>query len=119
MYQGERLFVLLDALSTAVASAEKHSRRRQVLEDLIEANNQEGQRDEILDTLKALLRSYSTMSGSTRSELERLGFQILEDGKHYKLIFRGDERYPFILSKTGSDHRGGMNAFSDLKKRLF
>lgn len=119
LYQGERLSVLLDALSNAVASAEQHSRRRQVLEDLIEANNQEGQREEILATLKPLLRSYSSMNGSTKSELERLGFEILEDGKHYKLIFRGDDRYPFILAKTGSDYRGGMNAFSDLKKRLF
>lgn len=119
LYQGERLSILLDALSTAVESAEQHSRRRQILEDLIEANNQEGQREEILDTLKGLLRSYSSMNGSTRSELERLGFQVLEDGKHYKLIFRGDERYPIILAKTGSDHRGGMNAFSDFKKRLF
>ncbi|MEW6692370.1 MAG: hypothetical protein AB1340_06010 [Pseudomonadota bacterium] len=119
LYQGERLCILLDALSSAVGSTEPHSRRRMVLEDMIEANTQEGQRESILSSLKEVLRSYTAMNGTIRSELERLGFEISEEGKHYKLSFRGDKRYPFILPKTGSDHRGGLNAFSDLKKRLF
>jgi hypothetical protein len=59
------------------------------------------------------------MTSSNRAELESLGFDIQDDGKHYKLIYRGDARYPFILAKTGSDWRGGMNAFSDLKRRIF
>lgn len=119
LYQGERLSILLDALSQAIDLTEPHSRRRMVLEDLISSNTQEGQRESILQTLKSVLRSYSTMNGEIRSELESLGFSIAEEGKHYKLTFRGDERYRFTLPKTGSDHRGGLNSFSDLRKKLF
>ena len=119
LYQGERLSIIVDALRQAIDSTEKHSRRNNVLEDLITSNVQEGEKESILGTLKRILQSYRSMNPSTKKELERIGFEILEDGKHYKLIFRGDQRYPFILAKTGSDHRGGMNSFSEIKKRLF
>lgn len=119
LYQGERVSIVLDALENALGTSEPHSRRSMVLDDLITTNTQEGQRSVMLDELKELLRTYDSMTSSTKRALERLGFEVFEEGKHHKLIFRGDNRYPFILAKTGSDHRGGLNAFSDLKKKLF
>ena len=119
LFQGERLSVVMDALGKELATCEPFSRRKSIVEDLISSNDQEGQLEPILSELKELLRQYSSMTAVARSTFERLGFQILEDGKHYKLIFRGDKRFPFTLPKTGSDHRGGLNAFSDMKKKLF
>lgn len=119
LYQGERLSFIAEALEVSLNSAEPHSRRYHILTDLFNSNSRPGEKETILDSLKELLRAYREMDSSTRSELERLGFVINEDGKHYKLIFRGEERCPFILPKTGSDHRGGLNSFSDIKKRLF
>jgi hypothetical protein len=119
MYQGEQLALIVDALKVSASSAELHSRRRDILDALVARNENPGDREEILERLKEVLRQYSSMTATVRAELEDLGFVIYEDGKHYKLLFQDDTRYPFILPKTGSDWRGGLNAFSDLKKRLF
>lgn len=119
LYQAERLDILIDVLKPAAEAAEPHSRRRDVLQDIIDQNENSGERDEILERLKTVLRQYNSMTSSSRAELESLGFAIHDEGKHYKLIYRDDSRYPFILAKTGSDWRGGMNAFSDLKRRIF
>lgn len=119
LYQGEQVGLIVESLKVAASSAEPHSRRRQLLDALVESNNNPGDRESILERLKELLRQYTSMTAPVRAELEALGFTILEDGKHYKLIFRDDTRYPFILPKSGSDWRGGLNAFSNLKKRLF
>ena len=59
------------------------------------------------------------MDNKTRSALTRLGFDLSEDGKHYKAVFHGDPRYMFTLPKTSSDHRAGLNIFSDIKNKLF
>ena len=55
------------------------------------------------------LRGYKTMSSSLRRYLEGIGFIITEDGKHYRLTYRGDARYHTTLSKTASDYREGDN----------
>lgn len=119
LYQGEQLGLIIECLKAAAISAEPHSRRRNLLDALVVSNDNPGDREEILDRLKELLRQYTSMTALARAELEALGFTISEDGKHYKLLFQDDTRYPFILPKTGSDRRGGLNAFSALKKTLF
>jgi hypothetical protein len=121
LYQGERLGIIIDALEKELASTEERSRRHVVVSDLLASNAVTGhsEKDQILNLLKASLRGYTTMSASMRKELERSGFVISEDGKHYKLVFRGDDRYSCVLPKTGSDHRGGLNAFAEIKSRLF
>lgn len=119
LYQAERLDIVIDSLKGAINSAEQNSRRRDVLNDIIANHKNPGEREQILDELKNILRQYSSMTPSIRSNLESLGFDISDEGKHYKLLYRGDSRYPFVLSKSGSDWRSGMNAFSDLKRRMF
>lgn len=119
LYQGEQIGLIIESLKAAASGAEPHSRRRQLLDALVASNDNPGDREEILERLKELLRPYTSMTAPVRSEFEALGFTILEDGKHYKLLFQGDTRYPFVLPKTGSDWRGGLNAFSQLKKKLF
>ncbi|MFZ5635344.1 MAG: hypothetical protein ACOY82_02025 [Pseudomonadota bacterium] len=118
-YQGEQLGFIAEALKNAKDSSEPHSRRSHVFESIINNNENPGDRDEILDRLKSTLRQYTSLTSSIRAELEDLGFYIHDEGKHYKLLFNNDSRYPFVLPKTGSDWRGGMNAFSDLKKKIF
>lgn len=119
LHQAERLDILIDVLKPAAEAAEPNSRRRDILQDFIDQNENSGERDAILERLKQALRQYNSMTPLVRAELESLGFVIHDEGKHYKLIYRNDSRYPFILAKTGSDWRGGMNAFSDLKRRVF
>ena len=119
LYQGEQLGLVVEALQKAEEASEAHSRRKDIFKSLIDNNRNPGDRDEFLNRLKEALRQYTSMTSSVRAELEDIGFVIYEDGKHYKLLFRDDERYPFVLPKTGSDWRGGLNAYSDLRKRIF
>ena len=44
-----------------------------------------------------------------KRQLIDLGFEITEDGKHYKVTYYGDDRYHTVFAKTPSDGRSGKN----------
>ena len=107
-------------IEDAVTRVPQDSRRQHVLTSILETNKLddnplEGRREQ----LKKLLRGMSTIDGKMRRELEDMGFSISEDGKHFKLVFQGDDRYTYTLPKSGSDWRGGLNAASDIARLLF
>ena len=87
--------------------------------DLLKANAASGTRQRIEEEIKSLLKTYRDMDARTRNSLARLGFDLPEDGKHYKAVFQGDGRYTFTLPKTSSDHRAGKNMASDINNTLF
>ena len=119
LYSGEFNGVVKDALLDATSRIQPNSRRQDILSSIIESLDSSTSSNENREELKRLLRNYTTMDKSTRVGLEALGFSISEDGKHYKLVYHDDDRYTFALPKSGSDHRGGLNAASDIGKRLF
>jgi len=118
-YTGELLNIVLDALREAQRGLSEESRRAHVLSAIINTNGADGEAKKNRELLKQVLRDYRSMDARTRKALSDMGFSIEDDGKHYKLMFKGDERYVFTLAKTGSDYRGGLNAASDIGKRLF
>ena len=119
LYAGEITQIILDAIEEMQPRVPADSRRSHVLAavtcDMAPIAAAKDNREQ----LKEILRAYRNMDGKTQKALEKMGFSITEDGKHYKLVFQGDDRYTFTLAKTGSDHRGGLNAASDIAKRLF
>lgn len=119
LYPGEINSVILDALNSAAFNVQDGSRRQHVLAGIIRVNEIPDQARESRNKLKEILRDYKSMDKFTKRGLEELGFSISEDGKHYKLVYHGDDRYTFALAKTGSDHRGGLNSASDIGKRIF
>ncbi len=98
--------------------ARENSRRQHVLVDLLASNQPSRNGAKLEDEIKSLFKTYRDMDAPTRSALLRLGFDISEDGKHYKVIFQGDGRYTFTLPKTSSDHRAGKNIASDITNAL-
>jgi hypothetical protein len=120
LYEGEVRDVIISALKDAVERvAHPGSRREHVLRDLLAANKPGGRADAMSEEIKSLLRDYRQMDAKTRTALTRLGFDLSEEGKHWKAIFQGDPRYTFTLPKTGSDHRGGLNMVRDINNALF
>lgn len=111
--------VVRDAIDGAQEHVPNDSRRAHILHAIVENTPRTDAAKEYKEILKETLRAYRTMDGKTRKVLENMGFSISEEGKHYKLVFQNDDRYTFTLSKSGSDHRGGLNAASDIAKRLF
>jgi hypothetical protein len=118
-YPGEMATFIGDALVDAVDRTVRDSRRRHVLSAVAAANPPGGEARERREQLKTLLRDYRRLDAKTERGLRDLGFDIEQDGKHYKLTYQGDERYVMPLPKSGSDHRGGLNAAADIARLLF
>lgn len=119
LYEHETNEIVVEALQEALRMAKQGSRREHVLASLVRKNISTGERQRLVQEVKALLKTYRNMDARIYHSLARLGFDITDDGKHYKAIFQGDGRYTFILPKTSSDHRAGKNVASDIVKTLF
>lgn len=119
LFPNEITGVVLDALRGAAASVTKDSRRDHILQSVIGSNSLNSEAGSRRDLLKELLRGHESLTQKTRKGLEGLGFTVLEEGKHLKLLYQGDDRYTFSLPKSGSDHRGGLNAAGDIGRLLY
>ncbi|MCC7134182.1 MAG: hypothetical protein IT352_16105 [Gemmatimonadales bacterium] len=119
-YPGEIASLALAALEDALERQPADSRRRHVLLSILASNPRGPDRaGEHRERLKDLLRGSRTVDAKIRRGLEDMGFAISEAGKHYKLVFQGDDRYTYTLPKSGSDNRGGLNAASQIGRLLF
>ena len=118
-YPGEIRDLLLTQLSDTLSSVGDKTRRRDVIEDILSANEWDHRSEKNAEEIKKLLKTYAGMTSAIRQKLESLGFVITEDGKHYKLTYYGDDRYQIILSKTPSDIRTGKNSSQKLSKMVF
>lgn len=117
-YQGEIKDMVLSTLENAVSNLPKNTRRADVLNDIIRRNDFKHLGDKKKQKIKDLLKGYDGLKNSLKQELIALGFEIKEDGKHYKLTYFGDERYSTILAKTPSDHREGKNGATDICRNM-
>lgn len=118
-YQGEIKDIILTILEEAIANLYPNSRRMHIVQDVIQSNDFKHQTDKNAEEAKRLLKSYSGMPAKLRQDIERLGFEISDDGKHYKLRYHGDGRYTVTIAKTPSDGRSGKNTLQDLIHLVF
>lgn len=119
LYPQEVRDLVISVLRDSLRNLREGSRRQHLVKDLLEANAATGAVSKMDTAIKSIMRTYQSMDAKSRSELSALGFDISEDGKHYKITFRGDPRYMFTLPKTSSDHRSGKNLSSDITGTLF
>lgn len=113
-YAGERKDILLSVLGDALSSLKQGSRRRDVVASVLAANGDRERQKKREQELKAALRGYVSMDASLRTRLQKFGFVIDGAGKHYNLIYYGDNRYAYTISRTASDKRAGLNAASSI-----
>lgn len=119
LYENEYKELLLSILTKTSAQIHANSRRQHILEDVLSSNTVADSIESKCAEIKAQLKGYRTMTSETRRFLEELGFEITGDGKHYKAVFMGDNRYTVSIPKTSSDHRAGMNLASEIINLLF
>lgn len=118
-YNDEIKNIILESLEKSIINTKENSRRNHILSSLL-ANNKKSQEMTIRkERLKKALTGYRSMDKSTARMLKQLGFELSEEGKHWKVTYNGDSRYVYILPKTGSDHRGALNAISDINNMIF
>ena len=108
-YPGEIKDILLSTLSEALKGVQQKSRRADIIRDIIRNNDYQKLSLAKAEELKRIMKNYDGMSAKTRSALKALGFEIAEDGKHYKVSYYGDGRYQTVYAKTPSDGRSGKN----------
>lgn len=117
-YQGEIKEMILDAIAEKLKNLGQKTRRWVVLNDVLQNNDYQEVSDERERIVKALFKDYKTLSGSMRQQLSELGFEVTEEGKHYRLTYYGDGRYKTMIAKTGSDWREGKNIASVIIKNM-
>ena len=109
IYVGE----IKDLVMKAITEYSKNvsGRREKIFMDILDSNGgYQGLADDRIKRLKTAFRSGGGLTPALRKELTSLGFDIIDDGKHYKLVYGGDSRYFTSLSRTPSDVRSGKNA---------
>lgn len=87
------------------------SRKFHLLASLLSVNEVSTRGRDFPKLLKGVFSNCSFRSICSSRELRKLGFSV-EEGSHSKVIFHGDRRYIFALSKTPSDVRALENASS-------
>lgn len=117
-YLGEIRGIILDVLSDYQKKCHKETRRDHIIRDLLENNDYNKLPAKKKDKIKKILKGYRTMTGSLKKQLEDLGFEISEDGKHYKWTYFGDHRYVETVAKTSSDSRAGLNIASYIENLI-
>lgn len=123
-YEGEYREIVLDVLQEKLKSYDGTAnetmryRRADVLQDIINNNEFTGEVEQRKKELKNIFTGYKKMSDKQEAALRKLGYVIISDNTHYKLVYAGDERYTFILPKTSSDGKSaGKNAVAEFINR--
>jgi len=119
LYPFEIKELLLSVLEESLSNTKEKTRRYDVLKDIIDENHYEHRADEINKSLKSIFKGYKTLSAAMKNKAEELGLVFSEDGKHYKITLKGDQRYMATLPKTPSDNRSGDNVVAIIRREMF
>ena len=118
-FQGEKKEFLLSVLSDILQNIQDGTRKKHIIQDIIQQNIGENILNHKRDEVKRLLTNYNGLNGKLKQDLKQLGFSVSDDGKHYKLTYFNDNRYTITMAKTPSDGRAGKNNVSEINKKVF
>ncbi|PQV59022.1 hypothetical protein LX70_00842 [Defluviimonas denitrificans] len=99
---------------------EAGDRTRQVVERLMQVTEDSRRAISLHHELKSAGKDFKSSTNNLRPILQRLGFEISEDGAHVKAVPSGDlfGVAQITLAKTPSDFRSGKNAVRDIVAAL-
>lgn len=117
-YLQEQKELILSCLKEYRKSVPENSRRMHMIDSILQNNHSSGSLKKMEEELRKLAPHIGDMDKATLREFEDLGFDITNDGKHYKMIYHGDERYMFSVPKTASDNRAGKNLICEMVNTL-
>lgn len=118
-FDGEQYDLLVTILTKALSNYHENTRPYDLLKGVLENNKLIGNGKRMEEVVKSVLSSGENPKERDFAALREVGFDVVSDNTHYKLVYKGDEKYTFILFKTASDkQRGGKNTVSDIRKKL-
>lgn len=118
-YPGEIKDLVLASLHDGLSNIESKTRRYDVVQDIIQANDYQHLSKKRTDEAKKLLKNYNGMNPRIRKGLESLGFEVTHESNHYKAVYYSDDRYIVVYGATPSDSRAGKNNISNTVKKVF
>lgn len=118
LYQQEQKELILSCMREYSKCVPENSRRKHIIDSILESNPSSGSLKKTEEELRRLAPHISDMDKATLRQFAELGFDITSDGKHYKMIYHGDERYMFSAPKTASDSRAGKNLICEMINTL-
>lgn len=118
-FPGESEQFLKDAVESAIGQVYAGSRREAVLREFLERMKDSEELLKRKAKLKQALSNSEGLDAKTEKVLKELGFSITSDGKHHKLVYNGDPRFTFTMSKTASDWRSGKNMAGEIQRKIF
>lgn len=118
-FQDEKKEFILSVLSDSLVSIKDNTRKKHIIQDIIQQNNSEEVLSKKREEVKRLITDYSGLTGKLKQDLKQLGFTISDEGKHYKLTYFDDNRYTITMAKTPSDGRAGKNNVSEINNKVF
>ena len=117
-YDCEQHDLVVTILQKALCSCgTEETRRNELLTALLKENAISGNGVETFEVVKRIFSNGEEMSPQNIADLKRIGFEIVSESPHYKLVYK-NSKYWFTVSKTPSDRRGGKNLASDITRRL-
>lgn len=119
LFRNEQLELIIEILEEKLNSGSCSDRMKNMINSILESNNKPENKEVFLESIKRILVSDKGLTKQNKKELKKLGFDITENGKHYKLKFQGDDRYSFTISKSFSDFRAPKNNYSQFKEYFF
>lgn len=118
-YQGEIKDLVLSAVKRELDATEPQTRRYDVLQDVMQANDYQGISKQRADEAKRLLSNYDGMTPKVKKGLEEIGY-VFDESDHQKVKYYGDDRYTVIYASTPGDKgRGGKNNAAITVKKAF
>lgn len=97
---------------------DKNDREYKILADIISQNTKTDYAKEIVNKCKVIFTNYSSITNKMKSDLNRIGLEVVETGEHNKLKFIQDNRFIATFSKSASDDRASKNIINHIKKAL-
>ena len=117
LFPGEIKEFILLYLDEALKNTTRDSRRQHILQDVLDSNNYENIISEKREQIKDIITKGFNMK-EHGEKLKDMGFEISDDGKHYRLTYCNDNRYHTTISKTSSDHREPLNARANILRDM-
>ncbi len=117
-YVGEKKDFLLTILHCLKERMNKDTRGYELLVSIIESNEFCNHGKQILSELKTILYRGGKLNKSTKTNLRNIGFDVIEEKGHPKLIYHNSQKYKFTISGTPGSKRDGKNLYSEICEKL-
>ena len=102
-----------------MSQVKKKTRKEHILQDILECNEATGALNKKRAEIKRILKGYTKVGDSLKRDLKAYGFTVTKEGGHYKLAYKGDNRYLFTMAASGSDSQhGGGNLSAEITQDM-